>query len=111
MNLSFAVQEGPIDGGYSQWTGWSECSASCGGGVALRTRKCDNPKPTRKGQNCERLGPADNSRKCNQAPCSGKLKLLSGEFKYSLQEILARKPNLRKKHGYYGQNLCPKCMK
>eukprot|EP00112_Aurelia_sp_Birch-Aquarium-sp1_P013387 Seg284.3_Seg284.4 transcript_id=Seg284.3_Seg284.4/GoldUCD/mRNA.D3Y31 product="putative skeletal organic matrix protein 7" protein_id=Seg284.3_Seg284.4/GoldUCD/D3Y31 len=64
------VQEGPIDGGYSQWTGWSECSASCGGGVALRTRKCDNPKPTRKGQNCERLGPADNSRKCNQAPCS-----------------------------------------
>lgn len=33
----------PIDGGWSSWTEWSECSRSCGGGVITRERECSRP--------------------------------------------------------------------
>ena len=30
----------PVDDDLTEWTGWSSCSASCGGGVKIRTRIC-----------------------------------------------------------------------
>lgn len=36
---------GPINGGWSAWdTSFSECSRSCGGGVKVKHRYCDNPE-------------------------------------------------------------------
>ncbi|XP_072165271.1 A disintegrin and metalloproteinase with thrombospondin motifs 3-like [Diadema setosum] len=32
-----------VHGGWSEWTPWGECSFSCGLGVQIRTRRCNNP--------------------------------------------------------------------
>ncbi|KAI8492359.1 hypothetical protein Bbelb_298120 [Branchiostoma belcheri] len=42
----------PIDGEWGQWSGFSACNVTCGGGVRLRTRLCDNPPPQHGGDNC-----------------------------------------------------------
>ncbi|XP_067056524.1 coadhesin-like isoform X3 [Acropora muricata] len=59
----------PVDGGYSEWTKFSECSVSCGGGKQKRTRECTNPKPQNGGHDCEELGPSSATKECNTAAC------------------------------------------
>lgn len=41
-----------INGGYSGWSAPKKCTQSCGGGVRLRKRKCNNPKPSLNGKDC-----------------------------------------------------------
>ena len=41
-----------VDGGWSEWTSWSECSSLNGSGVSERTRLCDNPRPMNGGNEC-----------------------------------------------------------
>nr|XP_054772191.1 SCO-spondin-like [Lytechinus pictus] len=44
----------PIDGDYSSWGSWSDCSINCGeGGVRYRYRACDNPEPQYGGLDCD----------------------------------------------------------
>lgn len=63
-----------LDGGYTVWVEWSECSATCDGGVQVRTRSCTKPAPKNGGKNCSSAGPAFESRKCNVNSCPGKMK-------------------------------------
>ena len=30
-----------VPGNWTDWTTWSDCSTTCGGGVSIRTRDCD----------------------------------------------------------------------
>ncbi|KAL9963174.1 hypothetical protein ACROYT_G032349 [Oculina patagonica] len=59
----------PVHGGYSQWSSWSQCSQSCGGGMQHRNRSCTNPPPANGGRDCSRLGRATELRKCNTFGC------------------------------------------
>uniref|UniRef100_A0A3Q2CH68 SCO-spondin n=1 Tax=Cyprinodon variegatus TaxID=28743 RepID=A0A3Q2CH68_CYPVA len=56
-----------VDGGWSQWTDWTECTKSCGGGVQSRRRQCDSPPPEGDGDYCEGLG--TEVRGCNTDHC------------------------------------------
>ncbi|XP_056155186.1 SCO-spondin [Lampris incognitus] len=57
----------PADGHWSQWTGWSECDAQCGGGVRRRNRTCSAPPPKNGGRDCE--GMTLQTQSCNSQPC------------------------------------------
>ncbi|MCJ8749980.1 hypothetical protein PDJAM_G00193750 [Pangasius djambal] len=59
----------PVDGNWSPWQPWGECSASCGIGERTRVRFCNNPAPANKGRPC----PGDSTQlsRCNIQPCPG----------------------------------------
>ncbi|XP_056307202.1 SCO-spondin-like [Danio aesculapii] len=57
-----------VDGGWSQWGAWSDCSAQCGGGVKLRDRQCDNPAPQSSGRQC--AGSERQQKHCNTHNCT-----------------------------------------
>ncbi|XP_031555969.1 uncharacterized protein LOC116292757 [Actinia tenebrosa] len=59
----------PVDGNYTGWTEWTECSATCSGGIQQRTRTCTNPAPKNGGKNCDVLGPSFETKTCNTKPC------------------------------------------
>jgi len=58
-----------VDGGFSRWGFWSECTVTCGGGTQTRTRTCTHPPPQGPyGADCE--GPLEETRACNEKVCS-----------------------------------------
>ena len=61
-----------VNGGYSEWGPWSQCSVSCGSGQRTMTRDCNNPVPKDGGKNCEEqgFGEAKKTEACNEQPCS-----------------------------------------
>lgn len=62
-----------VNGGYSNWTRWSNCSATCGDGVMTKSRQCNNPSPAGPdAKDCSSLGPREETRKCYLKPCHGK---------------------------------------
>merc|ERR1712179_377858 len=54
----------PVDGSWSSWSPWGECSQSCGNGLKTRTRKCVR---THDGKPCH--GPADETKACFIESC------------------------------------------
>ncbi|XP_019412229.1 PREDICTED: hemicentin-1 isoform X1 [Crocodylus porosus] len=57
----------PVDGNWSEWGSWEECSKTCGQGNRTRTRTCSNPSGQHGGKPCE--GNAVESIMCNVRPC------------------------------------------
>ena len=51
------------DGGYSEWSDWTNCTATCGrSGSRIRQRSCDNPLPDGNGVDC--VGDGEDIEKC-----------------------------------------------
>ncbi|XP_064612418.1 mucin-2-like [Liolophura sinensis] len=57
-----------IHGGWGEWSPWSECSLSCGGGLRVRTRSCDRPPPGCGGQGC--IGSIKQKKPCAEEECT-----------------------------------------
>lgn len=57
----------PTHGHWSDWSSWSPCSRTCGGGVSHRSRLCTNPKPSHGGKFCE--GSTRTLKLCNSQKC------------------------------------------
>lgn len=60
-----------MDGGFGDWSAWSECTQSCDGGQKHRFRECNNPVPRGNGKPCDK----DDGREftfCNEFSCNGK---------------------------------------
>ncbi|XP_035668860.1 uncharacterized protein LOC118410979 [Branchiostoma floridae] len=53
----------PVDGGWSDWGAWSDCSVTCGVGTQTRDRTCTNPAPANGGADC--VGPAEDTQACD----------------------------------------------
>lgn len=61
----------PVDGGWSDWSGWGVCSVNCGAGIQSRTRFCNNPYPANDGAECS--GSPIEYKRCNIQPCQGEV--------------------------------------
>ena len=57
-----------VDGNWSQWTAWGSCTEACGGGIASRTRACDDPASANGGNDC--VGAPMETQSCNTDACS-----------------------------------------
>ncbi len=58
---------GVINGGWSEWSPYGQCSQTCGLGLWTRTRQCNNPVPQNGGQQC--AGFPSESQTCFIEPC------------------------------------------
>ncbi|XP_069137146.1 A disintegrin and metalloproteinase with thrombospondin motifs 6-like [Argopecten irradians] len=56
-----------INGNWGEWSSWSECSRTCGAGVSIVQRHCENPPPSNGGKYC--IGERKRYRICNTDPC------------------------------------------
>ena len=62
-----------VDGKWSDFGEYEECSKSCGGGIMRRFRTCTNPAPAHGGKKC--AGINFNFKVCNAKPCPGDLQV------------------------------------
>ncbi|XP_053383499.1 thrombospondin-2-like [Mercenaria mercenaria] len=58
----------PVHGGWSGWSDWGSCSATCDIGLERRDRTCSNPWPSDAGDHC--YGDAHEDRICSSAACT-----------------------------------------
>lgn len=56
-----------MNGGFTLWSNWTECTETCGGGITSRTRTCTNPMPMYGGVSCS--GKPVETKECNLQPC------------------------------------------
>uniref|UniRef100_A0A7M5V4H0 VWFA domain-containing protein n=1 Tax=Clytia hemisphaerica TaxID=252671 RepID=A0A7M5V4H0_9CNID len=62
-----SVKPTKVNGGWSIWGEFGECSTTCGEGHKIRYRKCNSPSPANGGKDCE--GYPKNKVKCNVGYC------------------------------------------
>lgn len=56
-----------VNGQWTNWSRWSQCSRTCNGGTRSRRRSCTNPPPSNGGAPCS--GPGSQSQFCGRIPC------------------------------------------
>lgn len=88
-----------VNGGFTSWTNWTECSESCGGGVTSRTRSCTNPMPMYGGKSCSEK-PVE-TKECNAEPCPEpkseyrQISWLTNTYKYASKKQKTNEKNKR----------------
>ena len=64
-----------VDGGWSAYGEYGQCTKKCGGGVKIRRRTCTNPTPAHGGEPC--VGKSEETMSCNTDPCPGEASFFS----------------------------------
>ena len=59
-----------VNGGWTEWSVWSDCPETCGDEDLIRTRSCTNPSPENNGTVCQ--GSNTETISCSTAQCPGK---------------------------------------
>ena len=85
-----------VDGGWTGWSDWSGCSASCGNGNQTRTRSCTNPTPAYNGDDCE--GEETETQLCKIVGCCTDVECFQGDEAF---QLLARGTQLTSANGRY----------
>ena len=67
-----------VNGGYADWSAFSNCTSSYGGDIQYRNRSCANPAPQGGGKDCSELGNATNTRAC--CPATHKYAYAAGSY-------------------------------
>ena len=96
-----------VHGGWVNWSGWSECSVTCGDGNRSRSRTCTNPVPSSDGRQC--IGAPKVSKSCNIKPCPSKLNVfvfVSKYFKYSEKKRYSRIQSINIVYGTSSTCVC-----
>lgn len=68
QQMLIAVVFFQVDGRWGKWSMFASCSRTCGGGIQLSKRECNNPVPTNGGKYCQ--GVRVKYRSCSLNPCS-----------------------------------------
>ncbi|CAB1353577.1 unnamed protein product [Coregonus sp. 'balchen'] len=58
----------PVEGAWGGWSPFGSCSRTCGGGIKIGNRECNQPMPKNGGKYC--VGRRMKFRSCNSEPCS-----------------------------------------
>ncbi|XP_060604364.1 coadhesin-like isoform X2 [Ruditapes philippinarum] len=67
---SCGANDCPVDGDWSDWSPWHQCSVTCGGGKSFRSRSCSNPVPTNGGKPCKNPASFIERKSCGEVLCS-----------------------------------------
>ena len=60
-----------VDGRYGPWSEYSGCSKSCGSGLMISYRLCNDPKPSGGGKDCSSGPRQERFKLCNLGSCAG----------------------------------------
>ena len=63
-----------VDGEWSNWSAYGDCSVTCGNGSRTRSRECDLPEPSGGGSPCS--GESQQTVECKEITCPGMSLLL-----------------------------------
>ncbi len=77
-----------VDGGWSPWSVWNQCTKKCGNGYQNRKRDCTNPKPMNGGRSCGSR--SYETRYCNPHKCAGEYTLTAICVQAQTTNILSR---------------------
>ena len=80
-----------VDGGWSDYGEYDDCSVECGRGTKARNRTCDDPVPENGGKDCE--GEEVEYKACAKLPCKGKI---SDQIAFPLMNLCTRLKFLKK---------------
>ena len=73
FDIFFSFEVKAVQGNYTEWSEWSDCSSNCGTGERFRTRNCTSPPPAFGGMDCSFIGMDRDAESCEKRACASTL--------------------------------------